>query len=498
MNRIRILKRQEMDRPTHNSLKYLTKVQPHHLQRENFLVDPYVYETLQEFLDVDSIDEFDRYTRSFYSLEGHYENLWNYDRVIEPKPDDPLLEQAIQITNDAFKLKRPVETINWHQLKAVPYIPSSSAGWGFIGPKGAPGNIDLAVSKAVLSLNMWLEDIRDGTSHFRFHPDLAWTRTQMGTYDNPKVRCVWGTSFDNIILEGLTAAPLINAYREQIDGPIAIGSNYFRQLPRMINSCLFDGEKQYYGVGIDYKRFDSSIQPWLIEECFNIFENNLIFTGEYEKASFDYTKHFFVHRPLVMPDGRMWLKHLGIPSGSYWTQLIGSAANHIATTYGQLHVYGRHEPTKTLGDDSLFRVPVEFGKPNLDDFRNVISRLGLTVHPEKGCVASRASELEFLGHCAYGTRIDRETADMLRLALYPEHPVHGPAHALSRIKGILLDSALNSWPIIHLHDLMMIKFKDIQFEPIDFTGADSSWFKAVLDIKVQPKDIDTFRVFTLT
>lgn len=349
-----------------------------------------------------------------------------------------------------------------------------------------------------MSLKWWLEDQQAGTRSFRFHPDLAWTRTQMGTIDNPKVRCVWGTSFDNIIIEGINASPLINAYRDLHDGPIAIGHNYFRRLPSMINHTLYDGMTKYYGVGIDYKSFDATIQPWLIHECFKILRENIKFTGYYEEMAFNYAEHFFIERPIVMPDGRMWLKKLGIPSGSYYTQLVGSIANYIATTFGQLKVLGFHRPIYVLGDDSLFGVPIELGEPNLDDYRQAIIPLGMTVHPDKGCIATQASQLEFLGHCAYGTRVSREDADLMRLALYPEYPVTGPAHSLARVKGLLLDSALTSWPIYHLHKLMTNKYGGELTEETTFTDTERSWLTSVLNITTPPHKLSTFRIFTLT
>lgn len=489
----------EMDRPTHNTLRYITKVRPHMIRREPLLVDPFVYDTLSNTLGVNVIQEYGQYTRSFYSLEGHYENLWKYDRLILPKPQDPLLDLAISISTEAFRLPQPINTYHFGELARVPFIPSSSAGWNYIGKKGDPGNHEIAISRAHLCLNWWHEDLSVLPSRqtFKYHPDLAWTRTQIGTVEDPKIRNVWAKAFENIILEGMTAYPLIQAYRAQ-GYPMPLGMNYFKRLPSMINQTLFDGVNYNTGVGIDIKSFDSSIQPWLINESFNILENNIIFPDIQSKWAYEYTKHFFIHTPIVMPDGRMWYKHLGIPSGSYYTQMIDSIANHIVITYAQLKHYGRSFKTYVLGDDSLFGVPIEFGIPSLDFFKPHISALGLTLHPEKGCIATRASDLEFLGHSAYGTKVDRETAGMMRLALYPEHPVTGPAHSLQRIKGILLDSALTSWPVYHLHQMMMTRWRNEISPSQEFTSTEKDWFTSILNIQTPPSHLNEVVIFTLT
>lgn len=488
-----------MDRPTNNTLQFITSVRPHLIHRDPFLVDPFVHDTLSDAFGIDVVQEYGDYTRSYYTLEGHYFNLWKYDRKIEPMPQDPLLDMAIAITREKFRLPVITQSYGWDELAKVPFIPASSAGWNYVGNKGAPGNHEIAISRAVLSLKWWLEDLELPRNRrlFKYHPDLAWTRTQLGTVEDPKIRNVWGKAFENIILEGMSAYPLIQAYRA-LGKPMPLGINYFKRLPSIINQTLFDGVNYYYGVGIDYKSFDSSIQPWLINVCFDILKQNILFPDYESERAFEYSRHFFIHTPVVMPDGRLWYKHLGVPSGSYFTQLVDSIANYIVTMYAQLHHYGQTFETHVLGDDSLFGVPVEYGLPSIDYFRPHAERLGLTIHPDKGVIASRPSELEFLGHCAYGTKVDRETAGMMRLALYPEHPVSGPAHSLQRIKGILLDSALNSWPLIHLHQMMMTKYREQLKDDQHFVSTEKDWLTAVLNMKEPPSHLNEVTIFTLT
>lgn len=99
------------------------------------------------------------------------------------KPDDPVLELAIKNITDHFKLQTKVDAISWHELKSVPFIPSSFAGWDYDRKKGDPGNHEKAINHAVSSLYWWLETINGQTVRpFRYRPDLAWARTQLGTF----------------------------------------------------------------------------------------------------------------------------------------------------------------------------------------------------------------------------------------------------------------------------------------------------------------------------
>lgn len=489
----------EMDRPTHNTLTYLTRVAPHRIRKDPWIIDKFVQECLAELMESNTVIEFGEYTRSFYTLEGHYYNIWKYDIPIVGKPDDPVLELAIQNTTDHFRLQTKVDAISWHDLKSVPFIPSSSAGWGYDGKKGDPGNHERAINRAVSSLYWWLETINGQTVRpFRYRPDLAWTRTQLGTFEAPKIRHVWGEAFENVILEGIVASPLIKAY-QQIGYPMPIGINMYKRLPSIIQRTLADENEIRYGVGLDIKSFDTAVQPWLIRTAFDILTQNVNFAEPEQVQALAYSIEHFINRPVVMPDGRMWLKRVGVPSGSYFTQLVDSVVNHIIISYAQLKIYNRVFQTYVLGDDSLFGIPVELGYPDLDAFATHLSTLGFTLSTQKCIIATRPDELEFLGHVAKGTRVSRETADMMRLALYPEYPVTGPAVSMTRIKGLVVDSGLTNWPVYHLCTYMENKYRQLGYTPTDrFPPDDANWLNAVVAIPYSPNSLDMVKVWTIT
>lgn len=204
------------------------------------------------------------------------------------------------------------------------------------------------------------------------------------------------------------------------------------------------GAELRYGIGTDFESFDSYPQPWLIRDAFEILRENILFKDKMVEHSFEYSIKHFIETPVVMPDGRMWLKRLGLPSGSYFTQLLGSIMNHIVQSYIQLRVYGTFFKTYDIGDDSAFGLPYSYGYPDNARMASAAAELGFTIHPEKIVVATRPDQMEFLGHVARGMRVDRETAKMLRLALFPEYPVLGPQLSMTRRKGLLIDSALQN------------------------------------------------------
>ncbi len=90
-----VIKRKEMDRPSFHTLTYLTTVRAHPIFKEPIYVDDFNRAMIIKLIGVDLVKEFEETTRSMYTKEGHYENLWLYDQPIMAKPDDPIIDEAI-------------------------------------------------------------------------------------------------------------------------------------------------------------------------------------------------------------------------------------------------------------------------------------------------------------------------------------------------------------------------------------------------------------------
>jgi hypothetical protein len=200
-------------------------------------------------------------------------------------------------------------------------------------------------------------------------------------------------------------------------------------------------------VGLDWSRFDATVPRFLIRFAFGIIRRAF---GSEWKGVFDMLEHYFVHTPIVMPDGRVFVKHTGIPSGSRFTALIGSIINWViimAMTDGearQLH---------TVGDDSLFALGYPSDKiiRMLEDWKAFAAELGMTVNADKTEVGG---DVKFLGRRQrYGsTRRDSDT-----LLLHFMLPENSGVEMEQRLVGLLWDSSLNSWTLFTIFNLYVSK-----------------------------------------
>merc|ERR1739848_701915 len=104
---------------------------------------------------------------------------------------------------------------------------------------------------------------------------------------------------------------------------------------------------------------------------------------------------YFINTPLLV--GReLWVKKGGVPSGSYFTQLIDCILNMIALFYGLLHLSKRlcpHDPKlsrvllhfNVLGDDSIMKLKKKLSIADVEWMLDIIEEAtGFKSYVSKG------------------------------------------------------------------------------------------------------------------
>lgn len=244
-------------------------------------------------------------------------------------------------------------------------------------------------------------------------PCVAYHRVQHGV-EGPKTRLVWGYPQSVTLAEARFARPLIEKFLS-MRTPMAFG---LRKMD--LSTRLTPIENSNVRYGLDMSGFDSSVPPWMIDFAFKILSTWFDMSQEGTQEHWDYIVRYFIHTPILMPDSYVYIKHMGVPSGSYFTQLIDSICNFIVVQYCYLCIFGKKvtpEHISVLGDDSIFSSDKY---APISQFKTHAEKLGFRVNDRKSEISRFGKPYHFLGHAWDKGRPDRELQDLAIRAVFPE------------------------------------------------------------------------------
>ena len=368
--------------------------------------------------------------RSIYSVEKLYGSLAAYapGKAVKPKPG-PALDHGIALAYACFA--RPKEAA---PLQALPFTPET---------------IDLVTSKKSASAGLTAYGCTKGESMARAlergldtmlgkkapEPCLAFKRTQF----NGKTRLVWGYPYSMTAIEGLVAKPLIDLFKGRdscmtfATTTLSIGSRL-----RASSRC------NKYAYSLDYSQFDASVSAELIHIAFKIlkswYDQDQVepVSGLTVREIFKMIEHYFIHTTIVMPDGNLYLgKDHGVPSGSYFTQMVDSVVNCIAagcmSHAFKLHVDKHH--LFILGDDCMFW---SNSLVSLDQLAAYVDRnLGLHLHGSEKSEVTRFDEpVHFLGRTWTEGVPDLDLEGIIERMVYPESFRKYPSEPEARQRAV--------------------------------------------------------------
>lgn len=252
-------------------------------------------------------------------------------------------------------------------------------------------------------------------------PCLAGVRTQEGKLG----RLIWGYPLMMTIVEGCIARPLLNVFKGSRLCPMAFGQTSTQMGVEMRKAAVHN---KYY-VSMDASRFDSTVQAGVIRYAFNALRT--WFNLEQQIGwnctvgdIFNIVEKYFIYTPIVMPSPEgpkifKGKKH-GVPSGSYFTQLIDSMANvmMIGTLDCKFKLKIKLSEVFVLGDDMLF---FSNKKPNMDQYaRKLQESYSMNVNAEKSTFGLSCEAIHFLGREWINGIPTRTFSNAARRAVSPE------------------------------------------------------------------------------
>lgn len=252
-------------------------------------------------------------------------------------------------------------------------------------------------------------------------PCIAGVRTQR----KGKTRLVWCYPLEMTIIEAVVARPLID-YFKGIQHVMTFG-DYSLEIGQRMRRSASETRLHY---SLDYSQFDASVNPLLINRAFNAFRTwfNLsdeVYPGVTVGHVFDLIEKYFITTPIVMPKRGKTLpvmvtgKRGGVPSGSYFTQLVDSFSNvaMIKTADSRFNLSIKDHNLYVLGDDCLFFCNKDILISQISDY---LMTFGFKLNSAKGSSGLATDTVEYLGRTWKNGFPIRTMHDIMRGALYPE------------------------------------------------------------------------------
>jgi len=313
-------------------------------------------------------------------------------------------------------------------------------------PKASAGAVNIRHSKEESIDEIWTsfcaikENIKRGVPHeINQIPSLVFHRAQIsgfiqdghysGSTLKKKDRFVWGLDGASVSIEGQYANPYIERLAKDCL-QYAGGKS-----PEVLRSILQNNRRwKNYWTSIDYSKFDQSVPSWLIYWCFEVIKSSF---AEQYWPELDWIAYNFVNTKVAIPGVGFEQKHKGIPSGSNFTQVVGSMANavmalsYIASLEGSTSLNKKvHFIKNFVGSSHLDRITMfVMGDDNLmftsekldlsDLSRYVKTVFGEDVNPDKCDSGKRESDPTFLKR---EWRSRGEYQDPMYLVINTSHP----------------------------------------------------------------------------
>lgn len=314
--------------------------------------------------------------RSVYRVEKLYAALAKYAPKTAPYVDmrDVDIKEGVRLARACFA--RPKD-------RGILDLPAFTPELVYAitsNRKGSAGLTAWGQTKAESYVRAYERGVQQMRGDKRPDPCVAFKRTQF----DDKTRLVWGYPYAMTAQEGIFARPLIERFKEG-NTPMAFGMST-GVLGARLRVASYHKEWAY---STDVSSFDASIPAQLISVAFHIlsswFDMDKVepTTGVRYGDIWDQIVHYFIHTPIVMPNGNIYKgKRHGIPSGSYFTQMIDSVVNVIIvgaiSSHFKLHV--NQDDIFVLGDDVLFWSNRRVELDHISDFSTRLMGMRFNAH----------------------------------------------------------------------------------------------------------------------
>lgn len=384
--------------------------------------------------------------RSVYEVDQLFSSLAKYapGRVKDPKLS-PDTARGVQLARACFSRPSEGET-----LTILPFT-AETVALVTSNPSGSPGLTAFGSTKAESMTRALERGIQTLSGEKAPEPCIGFSRTQ---FEN-KTRLVWGFPYSMTVIEGLLAYPLLEKFKGG-NTPMAFAMTTMHLGTKLVTAS-YHSEWSY---SIDMSAFDASISSYLINQAFDILQTwfNLDDveprSGLLVREVFEVVRRYFITAPIVMPDGNIYKgRRHGVPSGSFFTQMIDSIVNVIiaGTISSRFSMNVDKSEVFVLGDDLLMW-------SNRDVSLDVISRyatevFGVQFNAAKSKKMRYTEPVQYLGRVWTNGLPDLDVSEILKRMVYPERfrkYSADPDYAERQVRLLIMSFAAQYWTALSI------------------------------------------------
>ena len=321
------------------------------------------------------------------------------------KIDEKIGRKALNLTFKAFRPREPLEVVPENYNSVIKVLHSeTNSGFPLFGRKSDA--LDYGYNRMLEVRNKQKVP----------SPCTSFYRTQRsGDAESSKVRLVWAYPIEMTMMEGRFARPLIDYYLKNQNHPVALGMTKLQLADKLTGI-----QNRNFRYSLDYSQFDSRVAPWIIKSIFRfikgLFGSNL---SEDDSKAFKVISDYFLNTPLLTPYGLIKSKHGGIPSGSYFTQIIGSMVNYflISCVFLLNGLIPFKELIYVLGDDCIVGTNYK-----LKHFDRISNDLKVKINEPKSELTEFGERVHFLGRYYQSGLPHGDISESVTKFVYPEKP----------------------------------------------------------------------------
>lgn len=287
-------------------------------------------------------------------------------------------------------------------------------------------------------------------------PDCAaYARSATSTSDKSKVRLVWAYPITMILAEAMFALPLADEMKEQkcfknsaFGMEMMCGGMQFLNNQAMHAKAIDPGCKF---LMTDFTSFDASVPAWIIRDCFSIIRKKFDISSRpaYYANVLRRVEAYFINTPIRNADGRRFLKNHGIPSGTMFTNIIGTMCNFLISRYLIRSTTCKNPIFDVyFGDDALICLPGD-ATINMDNLAFQAKRaLGVNLSADKSYWTNVIYNIHFLGYYNSMGSPYKTDLDLFTAMIFPQYATDDWSYSLARALGCVSASAGNSPAIL--------------------------------------------------